>query len=129
LDLIFESFTGIGENTRASPVSHIIPSRKGPLRTTQDHTGPDKTRQDRGRARQDRGRMDNMQKEQVENTLREILPKTGLVYSERGALSEILCKPKIMPLKSAVLEKIQKIEGEVEEEEEKAQQGFVQFTR
>jgi hypothetical protein len=34
-----------------------------------------------------------------------------------------------MPLKSAVLEKIQKIEGEVEEEEEKAQQGFVQFTR
>jgi BBSome-interacting protein 1 len=91
-------------------------------RTTQDHTGPDKTKQDRGR-------MDNMQKEQVENTLREILPKTGLVYSERGALSEILCKPKIMPLKSAVLEKIQKIEGEVEEEEEKAQQGFVQFTR
>ena len=98
-------------------------------RTTQDHTGPDKTKQDRGRARQDRDRMDNMQKEQVENTLREILPKTGLVYSERGALSEILCKPKIMPLKSAVLEKIQKIEGEVEEEEEKAQQGFVQFTR
>ena len=70
-----------------------------------------------------------MQKEQVENTLREILPKTGLAYSERGALSEILCKPKSMPLKSAVLEKIQKIEGEVEEEEEKAQQGFVQFTR
>lgn len=63
--------------------------------------------------------------------LKEILPKTGLVYSERGALSEILCKPKIMPLKSAVLEKIQKIEGEAEEEEERAkeQQGFAPINR
>lgn len=67
---------------------------------------------------------------QDENVLKEVLPKTGLVYSERGALSEILCKPKIMPLKSAVLEKIQKIEGEAEEEEEKQQQqGFMQFNR
>ena len=65
-------------------------------------------------------------------TLKEILPKTGLVYSERGALSEILCKPKIMPLKSAVLEKIQKIEGEAEEEEEREKQeaqSFVQINR
>ena len=63
--------------------------------------------------------------------LREILPKTGLVYSERGALSEILCKPKIMPLKSAVLEKIQKIEGEAEDQLEVAHaaQNFVQVSR
>jgi BBSome-interacting protein 1 len=47
-------------------------------------------------------------------TLKEILPKTGLVYSERGALTEILCKPKIMPIKSAVLEQLAKIEGERE---------------
>jgi BBSome-interacting protein 1 len=66
---------------------------------------------------------------QDELVLKEILPKTGLVYSERGALSEILCKPKIMPLKSAVLEKIQKIEGEAEEEEAKEQQSFVQINR
>lgn len=65
---------------------------------------------------------------QDENVLREILPKTGLVYSERGALSETLCKPKIMPLKSAVLEKIQKIEGEAEEQEEK-EQHFMQINR
>ena len=48
--------------------------------------------------------------------LKEVLPKTGLVYSERGALTEVLCKPKIMPLKSAMLEKIQKIEQQQEEE-------------
>jgi BBSome-interacting protein 1 len=53
------------------------------------------------------------------NSIKEVLPKTGLVYSERGALTEVLCKPKIIPLKSAVLEKLQKIEGEQEEEEQK----------
>ncbi|CAM9512837.1 unnamed protein product [Ectocarpus fasciculatus] len=52
------------------------------------------------------------------NELKEVLPKTGLVYSERGALSEVLCKPKIMPLKSAVLEQLQKIEGELDEDAE-----------
>lgn len=44
------------------------------------------------------------------NELKEILPKSGLVYSERGGLVEVLCKPKILPLKSAVLEQLQKIE-------------------
>ena len=53
--------------------------------------------------------------EDYKSELKEVLPKTGLVYSERGALSEVLCKPKIMPLKSAVLEQLQKIEGELEE--------------
>ena len=51
------------------------------------------------------------------NELNEVLPKTGLVYSERGALAEVLCKPKIIPLKSAVLEKLQRIEGRQEETE------------
>ena len=32
--------------------------------------------------------------------LQEVLPKAGLVYSEKGNLSEVLCKPKIMPIKS-----------------------------
>jgi BBSome-interacting protein 1 len=58
--------------------------------------------------------------EDFKSQLREVLPKTGLVYSERGALAEVLCKPKIMPLKSAVLEQLQKIEGEMEEEAEAA---------
>ena len=48
--------------------------------------------------------------EELRAQLTEVLPKTGLVYSERGGLTEILCKPKIMPLKSEVLKKLEKIE-------------------
>ena len=29
----------------------------------------------------------------------ELLPKCGLVYSEKGTLSEVLAKPKLLPLK------------------------------
>jgi len=35
---------------------------------------------------------------------------TLLLSIRRGGLAEILCKPKILPLKSAVLEQLQKIE-------------------
>lgn len=33
------------------------------------------------------------------NRFPEVLPKAGLVYSEKGNLSEVLCKPKLLPLK------------------------------
>ena len=39
------------------------------------------------------------------------MPKAGLVYSEKAALSEILCKPKILPLKSVTLQKLEDMEG------------------
>ena len=39
-------------------------------------------------------------------------------FCYRGGLAEILCKPKILPLKSAVLEQLQKIEREAEAKEE-----------
>lgn len=42
--------------------------------------------------------------------LNEVLPKAGLVYSEKGNLSEVLCKPKIMAIKSVTLEKIEQME-------------------
>ena len=42
--------------------------------------------------------------------LQEVLPKAGLVVSEKGQLSEMLCKPKILPLKSVSLERIEKME-------------------
>lgn len=42
--------------------------------------------------------------------MREILPKAGLVYSEKGNLGEVLCKPKIMPIKSVTLEKLEEME-------------------
>jgi BBSome-interacting protein 1 len=39
----------------------------------------------------------------VEKQIKEIMPKAGLVYSEKASLSEVLCKPKILPLKSVTL--------------------------
>lgn len=45
--------------------------------------------------------------------LSEVLPKAGLVYSEKGNLSEVLCKPKIMPIKSITLEKIEQMDKEM----------------
>jgi BBSome-interacting protein 1 len=39
------------------------------------------------------------------------MPKAGLVYSEKATLSEILCKPKIMPLKSVTLMKLEQMEN------------------
>jgi len=58
----------------------------------------------------------------------EVLPKNGLVYSERGPLPEILCKPKILPLKSAVLEQLEAIEkaADVEQEAEAKQEVFAE---
>ena len=43
--------------------------------------------------------------------IKEIMPKAGLVYSEKAALSEILCKPKILPLKSVTLQKLEEMES------------------
>eukprot|EP00310_Coccolithus_braarudii_P012224 CAMPEP_0183347610 /NCGR_PEP_ID=MMETSP0164_2-20130417/12383_1 /TAXON_ID=221442 /ORGANISM="Coccolithus pelagicus ssp braarudi, Strain PLY182g" /LENGTH=70 /DNA_ID=CAMNT_0025519065 /DNA_START=167 /DNA_END=379 /DNA_ORIENTATION=- len=43
--------------------------------------------------------------------LQEVLPKAGLVYSEKGNLSDVLCKPKIMPIKSITLEKLEEMEA------------------
>jgi BBSome-interacting protein 1 len=45
----------------------------------------------------------------------EVLPKAGLVYSEKGNLSEVLCKPKIMPIKSVTLEKLEAMEKKAAE--------------
>eukprot|EP00636_Phaeomonas_parva_P007690 CAMPEP_0118857962 /NCGR_PEP_ID=MMETSP1163-20130328/4842_1 /TAXON_ID=124430 /ORGANISM="Phaeomonas parva, Strain CCMP2877" /LENGTH=72 /DNA_ID=CAMNT_0006791349 /DNA_START=170 /DNA_END=388 /DNA_ORIENTATION=+ len=41
--------------------------------------------------------------------LTEVLPKTGLVYTEKGNLREALCKPKLMPIRSQHLEKMEAI--------------------
>ena len=42
--------------------------------------------------------------------LQEILPKAGLVYSEKGNLNEILSKPKILSIQSVSLIKLQEME-------------------
>jgi BBSome-interacting protein 1 len=53
-----------------------------------------------------------------------VLARAGLVYSEKSTLSEILCKPKIMPLKSVTLEKIEQMEREAAERGFKAEQQY-----
>ncbi len=40
----------------------------------------------------------------------EVLPRAGLVYSEKATLSEALCKPKLMPIKSEALERLEQME-------------------
>lgn len=39
-----------------------------------------------------------------------MLPKAGLVYSEKGNLGEVLSKPKIMPIKSLTLQRLEEME-------------------
>lgn len=46
--------------------------------------------------------------------LKEILPKHGLLYTEQSPMP-VLCKPKIMPLKSVTLEKLEKMQKEAQE--------------
>ena len=43
-------------------------------------------------------------------TITEVLPKAGLVYSEKSTLTETLCKPKIMAIKSSALERLEQME-------------------
>jgi BBSome-interacting protein 1 len=50
----------------------------------------------------------------------EVLPKSGLVFSEKSSMSEVMCKPKIMPIKSAALEKLEKMEREMRQAQQAA---------
>ena len=42
--------------------------------------------------------------------LEAVLPRAGVIFSESDELSHILCKPKILPLKSITLQKIEEME-------------------
>ena len=44
--------------------------------------------------------------------IKEVLQKNGLVYSEKGNLTEVLCRPKILPIKSAAVEAEEKLAEE-----------------
>jgi len=52
--------------------------------------------------------------EEGATTITEVLPKAGLVYSEKSTLMEILCKPKIMPIKSLALIRLEQLEQETQ---------------
>ena len=59
--------------------------------------------------------------------VQEVLPKYGLLFTEQSPMP-VLCKPKIMPLKSVTLEKLEKMQKDAQEtikqqeEQEKAAQ-------
>lgn len=46
-------------------------------------------------------------------SIKHFVPKTGLLH-HKESLQLILCKPKLMPLKSMTLEKLQKMQSEAE---------------
>ena len=43
--------------------------------------------------------------------IKEVLPKRGLVYQESNP-QLVLCKPKLLPLKSVTLEKLEKMQND-----------------
>lgn len=49
-----------------------------------------------------------------ENLVHEVLPKYGLLYTEQSPMP-VLCKPKVMPLKSVTLEKLEKMQKDAQE--------------
>jgi hypothetical protein len=53
--------------------------------------------------------------EETGPVLSELLPKSGLVFSEKGCLTYVLCKPKIMPIKSITLQKLEEMEKKAAE--------------
>ena len=42
--------------------------------------------------------------------LREIIPKNGIVYNEKQDMNDVLCKPKLLPLKSFTIKKLEEME-------------------
>ena len=73
-------------------------------------------------------------KKNMEN-IKEVLPKRGLVYQESSP-QLVLCKPKLLPLKSVTLEKLEKMQKdandkakamqeELEKEKEQMKNGFI----
>ena len=67
----------------------------------------------------------------ADERLREVLPKKGMLYTEQNPMP-VLCKPKILPLKSVTLEKLEKMQKEAQdtvkqqELEEKMQERLLQ---
>lgn len=60
---------------------------------------------------------------------KEVLPKQGLLFTEQNP-TPILCKPKIMPMKSVTLEKMENMQKEAQEaikkqEQEEKMQGLL----
>jgi BBSome-interacting protein 1 len=51
-----------------------------------------------------------MEQQDVIKQLRNLVPKNGVVFNEKIDFPEILCKPKLLPLKSMTLKKLEDLE-------------------
>lgn len=49
--------------------------------------------------------------DRVDVDVEQVVNENGLIYSERGNLSELFCKPKLLPLKSATLKRIEQLQA------------------
>lgn len=45
--------------------------------------------------------------------IKPVIPKIGILFSQKEDFTEIACKPKLLPLKSLNLEKLEKMEREL----------------
>lgn len=60
--------------------------------------------------------------------MQEVLPKQGMVYQE-DMPTVVLCKPKLLPLKSVTLEKMEKMQKEaMEQVKQQEMKGYGQKT-
>ena len=55
-----------------------------------------------------------MPQEEAKVPFREVLPKKGLLFTESQS-QMVLCKPKLLPLKSFTLQKLEKMQNEAKE--------------
>ena len=51
-----------------------------------------------------------MEQQDLIKQLRNLVPKNGVVYNEKIDFPEVLCKPKLLPLKSMTLKKLEDLE-------------------
>ncbi len=56
---------------------------------------------------------DKAELQKLLDSLKEITSKTGVPIKEKKEFSEILCKPKILPLRSLTLQKLEEMEKEL----------------
>lgn len=59
------------------------------------------------------------QPQQQQGPFPHLLIKAGLVFSESVPLSELLCKPKLLPIRGAALERLEQLDKQIAERRKK----------
>ena len=57
-----------------------------------------------------RNRKGKADQKSILEQLNAVLPRSGIIFAESDELTHIMCKPKILPLKSITLQKIEEME-------------------